>query len=540
MTKIDILKHKNLDIRTTAVHEYIHSYLVRGTSYGNFVRGLGHVNLINNKNENLIKILYKNEKFVHESTSTLLELIYTWYKEGYLVAQKNLKCIHKDYKKYISKYKHIFDRDYVIEIYRQYLNFIDDSIENNKDDERLCNDMKKYCEYICEDTEEKSSLNLLIYLIIKTSELALTIDMSTIDKEYLETSKSLERYINLYPEIYHPNSRFKEYMKHVFPKSTEVKSKFNLNEIVKLPKTLGKDLDYRLYEYIIDRYEEDESVDINKIKNKLDEPVYTKRPSISKMEDLEDEAVLYAHPYLLNKESIEKLFGDKFYILNGKLEQSKFELLLNNSKILHIHPRTGGKEKYEYGISINTIINKNIRNKNGIHAVSILHTIESKEELIKLINNYHGDIYFTGCPRSEHILLEINKKSLQKNIYINSAASLTLSIDFINHYFEGSDAEVINTKYGDVLFMKKDNMVFFQCMIPKSFTVINRMIKNERIYLNDLKEINVHESNILSNNEWETIELLLEYYFKSNATYTADKNKWNKQMNNSITIEMVN
>lgn len=532
MTKVDIIEHKNLDIKITAVHEYIHSYLVRSTPYGNFLRGLENINSVDKRNKDYIDILDKNQDALHETVSTLIEIIYVWYKYGYAKSTKYFYSLPNDYKKLASKYKYIFDEKYVLNIYRQYLEFIDKTIEENKEDEKFCKRLRTYCNNILDEDEQKTSLNLLMYLILRTAELSLMIDVSSIEKVYWETPHILKKYTrNEEYKKYHPSYRFREYIKYVLPRKKQA-SKFNIGEVLCLPDVLGVELDNKNDEYILSMYKKDKLSDIEKIKNIIREPIYVKYPILNTINDLENEAILYAQPYPLNIKSIKKLFGTKIKSEYRNLNEEQFINLLRCVEFLHIHPRTGSKEEIEYLITINNTLNQKMKIKfNGdfmeINNLNLDYIIEIKEDLLKLLQGYEGDLFFTGCNRSKNILIEMKNRKIENNIFINSVSSLTTSIDFINHLFKGNNAEIVNTIYGDILIIRQDNIIFSQCMLPSCFDILDKNISNKRIKLNSVKEVNVESLSIVNNEEWHKIELSIEYFFKECASYIISKKEKN-------------
>ena len=44
ITKVHVWSHGLINIRATAIHEYVYSYLVRGTLYGDFMRAIEWTN----------------------------------------------------------------------------------------------------------------------------------------------------------------------------------------------------------------------------------------------------------------------------------------------------------------------------------------------------------------------------------------------------------------------------------------------------------------------------------------------------------------
>lgn len=529
MTKVDIMEHQGLDMKITAIHEYIHSYLVRGTPYGNFLRGLIDINRIDKKNEQYIDILDKNQDTLHETVATLVEIIYVWYKYGYAKSKKYLYSLPDKYKKLASKYKYIFNEEYVMNIYKQYLCFIDETIDKNKSDEKLCKDLKSYCNNIIDEDDKKTVLNLLMYLILKTAELSLMIDISSIAEIYWETPHTLKKYTEneAYKE-YHPSYRFREYIKYVLPRKKGEASNFDLNEVIYLPYELGLKLYNKNDKYILSMYEKDRVSNIKKIKNIIDEPIYMKYPALNTINDLENEAILYAQPYPLNIKTIKKLFGTETKSKYITLNEEQFMYSLRYIEFLHIHPGVGSKEKFEYLITINSTLNKKMKFEfNGnlvkIDNLNLTYTIYTKEKLFKLLERYDGDLLFTGCHRTKTILVEMKNRKIENNVFINSASSLTTSINFINDLFKDNNAEIVNTMYGDILMIRQDNIIFFQCILPSCLDILDKNIVNKRIKLNMAKEVSIEELSIINCEEWNKIELSLEYYFKDCASYIINK-----------------
>ncbi|HHK5547689.1 TPA: hypothetical protein ACQUHN_004166 [Bacillus thuringiensis] len=524
MAKVDIYEHENLDIKVTAVHEYIHSHLVRGTLYGNFMRGIDQANLIDNRYNKIFDMLYKNEEKIQETTATLIELIYVWYKKGLSTALANFKKLPKPYSKYIREYEHLLNLEYVMKVYKQYWEFIDQKIERNSKDEEYCKRIQKFNEEMIDDTEEKSALNVILYLILKIAEFSMTIDMGEIDASLWESEKKFTKYIrNQHSKKYHPNARFKEYMKNLFPNKTTNIDRFILDSIVILPNKYNRDEFLNVDNYILERYEGGVDVDKNLIKNKLNESMNIYIPFMNRIDKLETEAMIYALPYPLNIESAEKLFGDAFWVDEGIMDKELMEIAIENAKIIHIHPTTGIENPFSYHVKINSTFNAGlIENLHDVKRVlQGSYVTEYLADLFTLIENYKGIIYITGCHRSKGLLNELINRNKENKIFINSVASLTSSIEFLNMHFSGNDGEIIRTKYCDIMILRNSYFTFFQYLLPKSDEIIRNLIKEKRIHLSQLKVS--EKSTILNQSDWGKIKLFTEQFYKERCTYMANK-----------------
>lgn len=520
MTKVDVYEHGNLDIKATAVHEYVHSHLVRATLYGQFMRSAGNANLIDSRYKKIFEMLYENEEKVQETTATLIELIYVWYKKGLKEALSNLNKLTYPYNNFLRNYRHLFNSDYLMGVYKQYLDFIEKELDYNSEDEKFCKELQRFIEEMKDNTEEKSALNMMFYLILKVAEFSLTIDMEEIDGSLWKSESKFKKYIrNQNSKMYYPNTRFKDYMKYVLPDRETTLDRFYLDGIVKFPANYQNSYLYNVDNYILERYDEGTNVDKKLIKNKISEYINIQVPEFNNIKKIETEAIIYAQPYPLNVESAEKLFGNDFWVDNGLMEIENFKSILEVAKTIHIHPSTGIESPCRYDVQVSSTFNPdNVKHpKNQVLQAGI--EIDYLEELLTLIEDYKGIIYITGCHRSKELISELKNKN--NKIFINSVASLTSSIEFINAHFPEHNAEIIKTRYCDVLLMKNSQFVFIQYLLPQSRDVISRLIAEQVIHLSKLKE--TEKSTILDRIDWENVELFTEEYYKSCCTYMAKK-----------------
>lgn len=525
MTKVDFLEHnKNeLDIKITAIHEYIHSYLIRTSLYGNFISGLININNIEKEETKYESILLKNQRKLQETVATLTEIIYVWYKCGYAKANNYYYKLPNEYQSFIRKYKYIINEEYILGIYSQYIEYTNKVKQENKSDKELCEDINIFCNSIKDTSDINTALNLLLYLILETAEISLMIDVSDI-YENCDNVKDFEKDIeSRNAKKYNPNYRFKEYIKYLLPRDKKNKAKFDISNIIDIPEELGTELIEKNDNCILKMYEDYNSVDLNRSKNILEEPEYKVYPRLNKVSDFENEAILYAQPYPLNKESIKKLFGSKIESKYYSLDKYILNNFLKDIEILHIHPAVGSEEKVEYEVTINNTLNRNAKlkfeNNFVVNNINLYCNISKKSHLFKLLQLYKGDLLFTGCHRTKDILLEMKERQINNCVFINSVSSITTSIPFINDLFKGNDGEVVSSIYGDILLMKNDNIIFFQCMLPSCVDILNKNIINKRIELNRVNKVDVDELTIVNNAEWNKIMLALEYYFKGCASH---------------------
>ena len=311
-------------------------------------------------------------------------------------------------------------------------------------------------------------------------------------------------------------------MKHVFSEKSQNIDRFSLNGVVSFPKEYYADNLFNVDNYILERYKEGNIEVQNLMKNKLKENGYIQRPHLNKINKLEQEAIMYAQPYPLNKESAEKLFGNAFWVDDADIDQKDIKQVIDSSKIIHIHPSTGKEDQYSYDISVNSIFNPETVKTSKVNKVlQASCTIRNLEELLVLIQDYIGILYITGCHRSKKLLDELKSRGKDNKIYINSVASLTSSIEFINEHFNGNEAEIVQTKYCDILLMKNSKYVFFQYLLPGSQEILQKAISEQRICLKRL--IFSQKCTLLKQIEWDRIENFTEEYFKECCTYMAKK-----------------
>ncbi len=525
MTKVDIWEHKKMDITATAIHEYIHSYLVRSTTYGNFMRGLEIANKVDDKFAKIRDILYSNEDEVQEATATLIENIYIWYEKGYSKAIDTINNLPREYKAYISKYRHIFDKEYILSIYNQYIKYINSVMKENEDNQKICEVLNKCLESIYDADVEKMALNVLYYLIIHSAELALNIDMRVIEEYWNKPGKLQKVICNKQSEEYHPTSRFRRYMKYVLPNKKGDKPRFDLRGIVKSPNSLDDRIIEEHEKCIIKQYQVNEEGVL--IANRIRDYVNRPAPSLNNIPLLRKMSILYAQPYPLNVESGMYLFKNGFYLQYRNMEIDQLKKLIDFNKIerLHIHATTGKVEKYMYNVGISSIYNKNIQFDKALLLLGDIKVeciIPSRVRIAELLRNYEGVLYLTGCPRSEHLLdVELSSK---KKLYVNPAAGLTYNcMEFINKYLEAKESEFIETKYGHIVVIKSERIIYFQCMLPNSQEVMNDIIEEGSIKIKKSEGVK-QRSEILTPEEWENIEMFLQADFKATSTYSMHRN----------------
>lgn len=543
MTKVDVYEHGESDYKATAVHEYIHSFLVRSTLYGHFMQGLERVNLIDKKHEKIINKLYSNEERLQETSATLIELLYVWYKDGLNIAKSHLRNLPDPYKKYVRKYEHIFNNEYISEIYNQYLRYIENEIKNENNPE-LVEGIEKFKKELNDDTTEKTALNLITFLIIRVSQLALTVDLKEINEELWNTEKKITRYIcNQNADKYHPNGRFDKYMKHIFTvEITEKNNRFNLEEIVYIPSNPKEFELYNVSDFILNKF--NENVEKQKIiENTLNEYINTEIPNLSTVSKLETEALIYALPYMLNEESIEKFFGKNYWVDYGKINKEGISFFIEKEKIIQIHPTTGSRDKYAYEVCFNTIVNRDIlrflqnpEHKKDYHnsnkVLEIKCRIERLEDLIELLSKFDGTIYLTGCQRSIDLIEALQKQNKDRMILINSVASLTSSVSFINEYFDNANSMIINSKYCDILLIENKNKVFIQYLLPSVKEMVSKLIAENRLLIKNIPTI-FDDSYYPS--YWGLVEKYTDMFYRQSCTYIAIKKGFNleEQLNYS-------
>lgn len=514
MTKVDVLEHHGLNVKTTAVHEYIHSYLTKGTLYGMYLITFNSLNRINQKNESILKLFNKNMKRIQETAATLIELTYIFAAYGEEEMNDYLKQLPTPYSTYINEYRYLLKRDYVNNLSIKYRLYLEDNVGRVETD--------KFMGKFKSTTELKTALNILSFVIIRTAEIALNIDLQKIDKEFWTNKNKMEKYINTNGLQYNPSTRFRKIMKSILPdiqRNPNKEFEFDVPSNIYTHEIINDEMVYGIKEDILNIYIEDEdkqSQSVTHLTNTVNEKEYVLKSNILRIEDIESESLLYAMPYILNKESQKFIFGKEVKYLFKDTDFSNFIKILPYSEILHIHVTTGRENQYMYYVGFSSDLNKNFKNNSVKYDdVELRVSFNRFEEFHGILRNYKGILYFTGCNRTEHVLDSIDQGNNNQPVYINSATSIKPSINFINKYFKGQDGLVFKCIFGDVLCMKKNNLIFFQPIIPGTDEVIKDKINDGTIYLNEIYYYNEFVVNILSQDEFNMVNRLLHSAYKS-------------------------
>lgn len=515
MTKIDIFEHDRLNLKITAIHEYIHSFLTKGTLYGMYCTALYSVNPINPKHDKIFVLLNNNMIKIQETVATLIELIYILAISGQKEMDKHLQELPKPYSSYVYSYKYILNEDYAKNLYEKYKFYLEDMLGQEKMESRI----KEFKS----TTELKTALNVLGFMVLRNAEIALDINLQEFDNGLWTSKKQMERFLANNSSKYQPRARFNAIMKDTLPNTVMYPQKeftFTIPMNVALLEKISNEMIFNISEDVINKYVEDNSEiqNFSELINKVKEEKNFDKPNISKIEEIESEALLYAMPYILNKENIKKTFGKEIKCVYKYTTIDNIRSILNNSEILHIHVATGEKNKYQYYVGLSSDLNKNIINNSRIDVVEIRTSIEDVLEFKELICKYNGILYFTGCDRTEHIL-DLGDFALIP-IFINSATSIKPSKNFINKYFGGERGFVFRSAFGEVFCVKKDNIIFFQPMIPGTYyNVLRRKVHDGTIKLDNVYYYENFVEDFMSKNEFDLINCLLESYYKFLTMY---------------------
>ncbi|WP_339289157.1 hypothetical protein [Paenibacillus sp. FSL E2-0201] len=518
MTKVDVLEHNRLNVKATAVHEYIHSYLTKGTLYGIYLITLNSLNRIDQKHERSLRLLISNMIRMQETVATLVELIYIFSKCGEDEMNNHLRQLTKPYSTYINDYRYLLNKDYAINLFKRYRVYLEDNVGRVE--------MEDFIEKFSSTSELTTALNILNFVIIRTAEIALNIDLRKIDKQLWINTNKIEKIINNDCLRYNPSTRFKKIMKSVLPDFKRNPNKefmFVVPGDIYTQEIINDEMLYGIKEDVLSRYVDNEVINSQNaihFTNTVDEDKYVQKTNILKIEELENESLLYAMPYILNTESANAIFGKRVKYLISDVEFTNIDKILPHSEIIHIHVTTGRKNQYKYYIGLSSDLNKNIKNNTANYDdVEIRASMDRLEEFQKLLSDYKGIMYFTGCNRTEHVLDSIDYSNNTNPIFVNSASSMKPSIDFVNKYFKGQSGFVIKSDFGDVLCVKKNNLIFFQPIIPGTYEVIKYKIYDGTICLNEIYYYDEFIDNILSKDEFSTVKRLLYSTYKS-MTFT--------------------
>jgi|GEM_PF-7044786 len=531
MTKVDIYNQRPSTFYSTAVHEYIHSHLVRTTFYGNFMLYFNTINSFEPTNKKIINLLAKNEEKVHEAAATLIELLYIAARYGYQQAISDMKNLPNFYSKVIHKYKYIINPEYISKSASVHLKSIQNDMTNDKIDDKTKQAFSDLYLGLQGKSQEQTNINVVMYLVLRAAEMALDIDLNPINPDLWGRPGKLANFIrNQNSEKYYPNSRFKKIMKIIFPQDYQGYSDLPfLNDETIKPITYQPNLEG----FILDKYDDVEVEQYSLIKNKLDENINLTRPRIYSIDLLELESFLYAQPYPLNRSSSEYLFGDNFLIYKQESSLKEIYGLKRFTPYIHIHPETGIIQKIRYDVSIHLTNNPKITNKLSSRNIDFKASckIDNTKGLLALLEDYTNAIYITGCPRSEHLIDEFKKMNKKNNMYITSAAGLTSSLSFINKYFLNMESEITSTKYGDVLLIRNQNLIFYHLLLPGIDLIINKVISDGDLLIK--KPIRNNKNTQFSEEDWQLLNLLLEENYKHNATYanTIQKELQSQKLN---------
>lgn len=175
-----------------------------------------------------------------------------------------------------------------------------------------------------------------------------------------------------------------------------------------------------------------------------------------------------AMPAVLNRESIKKIFDinniKEYHLIINKNKEKMTPLFWNRFDVLHIHPTTGVfADEYRYLLTGNTMFNKNALEdevtKFYLNAV-YEETFDSLSNVCNIVTIYTGELYISGCDRSEKLIGWILKNKPNTNIYLYTATSIAYSKWYIAKYLQSGNLFMWNSYFKSYFLIIQSNHLF--------------------------------------------------------------------------------
>lgn len=504
MTNVDVIScNKETQIFMTAVHEFIHAYLTKGSLYGNYLINMRQLNFIDEKyskelknstnnwgnrkykNQVIFDYLQKNMKILQEYAATLIECLYTKYKYGNnQFTQKKLEIYRPAWEKNIyasciKKYGYLLEDEYL----KSYLDYRL-SAANSIDD--------TYKAELQQKDPSEAALDIMLASILQTAFYSLQIDLRYIEAEKWKSKQELKRHIEANQIEYVPSVRFNRGMEKTLPQnkrfSLEYPDKFLVDYA---DKSSLKKINFFSLKQRIDKQNEK----VNTIHNNIIlKETYEAEPyQILFVNELEKKALMTAMPAVLSRESIKKLFDvnhieEHHMVINGNKENMP-SYFWNHFEVLHIHPTTGVlTNEYRYLLTGNTIFNKNALEEEvtkTYHNMYYEETFDCLDSVCQIITNYIGELYISGCDRSEKLIGWILQNKPHTNIYLYTATSIAYSKWYITKYLQLGEIFMWKSYFKSYFLIIKNKRLFFiQQLIYNLDSEIKALFDNEKTIMN--------------------------------------------------------
>ncbi len=487
-TKIDTYSNNDdFLITATAVHEFVHSILIKTTSYGSYVTLLFHGNknnkrflqyveknvekqqIKNNRNDKILNSLVDNMIQLQEATATLVELIYVMARLGLEEMNKYFFRLGESYKKYIRAYEHILQESYISDYERVYMNW-------------LKNENISYYNELNNADSQYRKFNIVINIVIKLAIIALNIDRIDADNKKWQYPNAMINTI-LVDKKNHPSKRFDDLMKSVF-KPIEALDKNNPFIGVNLEWFISTH--YEIKDELLDKvYNKFESEYLEaRNSNLLSEVRYVQGIDWNSIEALERNAVLTGIPSILSKSSSEKIFRgylSPFKNTNlknvhiNKTSISDFDselykvFIQSKTVFLSIVPSGSYDVKYEYEFHVEQdIIENELLNINHIRLIVL-----GRDNALSVLKEVDATkLVLLGVDRDPDIIDESIIEKFERT-FIYPANNVLSFIDIINDRFSGSTIHITKDEYFHMMYIRNNKKILFQPVI----TMIDSYIK---------------------------------------------------------------
>lgn len=501
-TKIDTYSSESdFLISAAAVHEFVHSILTKGSTYGSYVTLLFHGNknnknhlqyvekekvekqqIKNGRNDKILYSLIDNMIKMQETTATLVELLYVSAKSESVEKKRYMRNLGESYHNYIKPYKYILNEKYISDYEMIYMNWLK---ETNVNEYNKLNQI---------DSSYRK-FNLIIRILIESALMALNIKTIDSKSRNWEYPNALINTI-LCEEKNHPSKRFDNLMKSVFKPIEEIDKKNPFSYVELDTYTLShQEVKNDLFDKTFKQFESKYIQERNG--NLLSDVRYVKGISWDSIESLESNAILTGIPRILSENSSEKILKgylnpfkesefNKVYIEKISIQNSSRESYIDFTRsktvYLQVVPSGSNKEKYEYEFHIEKYI---IRNKE-LKIEHIRYIVLGRDLALNVLKEVEStNLVLLGIDRDPEMM---NEKIVEKfnRVFIYPCTNVLSFINVIDNNFPNSTIHIMKDEYFHMMYIRNKKKILFQPIITR----IDSYLKQASNIENRIFEIN--------------------------------------------------
>ena len=525
-TKVDVWEEEKEDnINSTAIHEFVHSYITKASDYGRYLIAILSV-LKNHKNcycfckkdkNNYMKKIWKLEKIflslndnmkeMQECLAYLIETLYICETKGFEEGKQYLKKIEKQFNS-IKSYEHIIDQKYLYDICKSYMEYL------------KINNINKHSLL-----QKSSSKNLKIFIGINY---LIDIGIAALNIGQFNCPKTVWTYPNAFTNSvivnkkYNPNKRFRNLSRELLPLDCKAID-FSLLDIYTI-NCHSEEIKEEILN-IINCYTDKKTNFMAYGSDKIivNEEIFNVSVVIDTMERFVTMAYLTAIPAILCINSADKFIQYKTSCAmrnKPKSTNSALKTFLEISDTICINVPPGFETKksciYEVRIDLDFLENKwNLSSKiNILEADTSVTFMIQEDELFKLLYKFGKSktIFLTGNYHLYSLIYTLKK--MNKKHYVFLANNMSLLLEFIRNTTSDANTAKPNAMFleindiKNILIIRSEESIMFQPMI-------NQYIENVKGEYG----FRFSKENIISGKDKAVISRILRWHYGNEAEY---------------------